>query len=53
MLVLESILDRIYRINRICRKEDCGAAAVAVLLRASRLRRDASAFVLCGSGVMR
>ena len=25
----ESILDRIYRINRICRKEDCGAAAVA------------------------
>ena len=26
--------------DRICRKGDCGAAAVAVLLRALRLRRD-------------
>ena len=26
--------------DRICRKGDCGVAAVAVLLRASRLRRD-------------
>ena len=26
--------------DRIFRKEDCGAAAVAVLLRASRLQRD-------------
>ena len=39
--------------DRICRKEDCGAAALAALLRASRLRRDASSYALRGSGVTR
>jgi hypothetical protein len=43
----EKILDRIYRISR---KRDCGAAAVAVLLRALRFRRDASSYALHGDG---